>query len=588
MPKIVKYKFFVLSFLLVLLSGTLHAQEAIPVSMKDLAPDFGIRPQFVDDTVHVARYLDSLACSNRALTDTCVNINAKLMAMENVLLYDYRHSDDTVWIDAAHYIEDYALYSQRIKTVSEFLLQRAHRYIQREQLRRDDIQQKAVDRRRDTIDRLHRTIVNACDGIGVSDKARKKELKDIYYAYLSVYNRYDFSMKRADSAYLAGLNEFSVFQQSIVNNLLSNNNYTARINNFNNTLKLRCGHNHSDVLRSYQRVFRQATPPPTFSTLDEYYLYLASLQNITNIQNSYITVVELREKIAASSKRITTLYSPKFRETAKTYQDVAATVNLIPAFNTQNEANMFIANLNEFIEVQDCYLRDYNRLTAIGDHGDSISKHCTMKYNDISKAYRQISEINSMTPKYQSLDDAARFGSEMDRFETIQQQYDTILAMRIRCDAVQDSINKGWMQHLVVYNGYQNIRKQYVLTPSYIDVEGGEVFIERLTDFSDMQQKCLKAIRLFERYRELDSKLQPVMQPYHNIRKAYSRLDKQYINIKAINHLSELYIYIQQLEAFITIQEHLMAKCKSDEARAVDSKVKGAKDINQIEAILGL
>lgn len=574
--------------LLILLCGTLRAQDTIPVSMKDLAPDFGLRPQFVEDTLHVARYLDSLPANNHALTDTCVNINAKLMAMENVLLYDYRHSGDTVWIDAAHYVEDYAIYSQRIKGISEFLLQRAHRYIQSEQLRKDDIQQKAVDRRRDTIDRLHRTIVNACDGIGVSDRDRKKELKDIYYAYLSVYNRYDFSMKRADSAYLSGLTEFSVFQQSVINNLLSNNNYTARINNFNSTLKLRCGHNHSEVLRSYQRVFRQAAPAPAFSTLDEYYIYLASLQSITNIQNSYLTVVELREKISASSKRIATLYSPKFRETAKTYQDVAATINLVPAFITQSEANLFISNLNEFIEVQDCYLRDYNRLTAIGDHGDSIAKHCSMKYSDVAKAYRQISEINSMTPKYQSLDDAARFGSEMDRFETIQQQFDTILAMRIRCDAIQDSINKGWMQHLVVYNGYQNIRKQYVLTPSFIDVEGGEVFIERLADFSDMQQKCLKAIRLFERYRQLDDSLQPLLHPFHSIRKAYSRLDKQYINIKAINHLSELYIYIQQLEAFITVQERLAEICKSDEARAIDSKVKGAKDLNQIEAILGL
>ena len=578
---------------LLLLTGGLlptrsMAQTPIPVSLKELAPDFGIRPIFLDDTIHLLRYLDSLGGGNTAMTDTCVTINAKLMAMENVLLYDYRHQDDTVWVDASHYIEDYAHYSQQIKTLSETVLRRAHQYIEREHIRQDAIQQTTLNLRKDTIQRNHRTIVNACEGIGVSDKARKKELKDLYYAYLSVYNRYDFSNRRADSLYVASLDRFSQFQQNVIQNLLSNNNYTARINNFGNTLKVRCGHTHSDILRSYQRVFRQAVPPPNFSTLREYYDYIASLQNIIDIQNSYLTVIDLREKIAATSKRITSLYSTSFRDAAKTYQQVTTTVNTVPAFNTLIDAEIFIDDLNEFIQVQECYLRDYDRLKAIQQHGDSITRSSSPKYSDIAKAYKQIREANPIAPKYQTLDDALRFGYEMDNFETIQRQYDTILYMRQLINATQDTISRGWMSHLIVYNGYQNIRKHYVLTPTFIDTKGGTLFIQQLDDYYDMQLNCLRAIELYDTYRQLDNAIQPDLQSFRNMRKAYSKLDKEYLNIKAINHLSELYLYIRQLEAVITVQEHFSSLLKGTEAHVIDNRLKNIKENSQIEAILGL
>lgn len=580
-------KIAILAFLLTAMVGS-HAQAPIPVSVKELAPNFGIRPSFLDDTIFLIRYLDSLGGSNTAMTDTCVTINAKLMAMENVLLYDYRHQHDTVWIDASHFIEDYGYYSQKIKALSETVLRRAHDYIEREHIRQDAIQQTSLNLRKDTIHRNHRTIVNACEGIGISDKARKKELKDLYYAYLSVYNRYDLSNKRTDSLYAASLDRFSQFQQNVIENLLSNSNYPARINNFGNTLKVRCGHNHTDVLRSYQRVFRQATPPPTFSTLTQYYDYIAALQNIVDIQNSYLTVIDLREKIAATSKRIVSLYAPGFRDVAKTYQEVAATVNMIPAFNTQLDAEIFIDNLNEFIQVQECYLHDYDRLKSIQQHGDSITRNCTSKYSDIAKSYKQIREANPMTPRYQTLDDASRFGLEMAGFKTIQRQYDTILAMRQLINATQDTISKGWMSHLIVYNGYQNIRKHYALTPTFIDVKGGTLFIESLNDFYDMQNNCLRAIKLYDQYRQLDAAIQPNLQPFRNLKKAYSRLDKEYLNLKAINHLSELYIYIRQLEAVITVQETFAELLKGTEAHVVDNRLRNIKETEQIEAILGL
>lgn len=577
----------VLGLYLLILFGS-RAQQPVPVSLKELAPNFGIRPIFLDDTLHLLRYLDSLGGSNPAMTDTCVTLNAKLMALENVLLYEYRHQNDTVWIDASHYIDDYPLYSLRLKTLSETVLRRAHDYIEREHIRQDALQQTSLHLLKDTIQRNHRTIVNACEGIGISDKNRKKELKDLYYAYLSVYNRYDLSNRRADSNYVASLGRFVQFQQSVIDNLLGNNNYTARINNFSNTLKVRCGHAHTDVLRSYQRVFRQSTPSPTFATLREYYTYIQSLQDIIDIQNSYLTVIDLRDKISATNKRISSLYSSNFRDAAKTYQEVAATVNTIPAFNSKLDASIFIHSLEEFIQVQECYLRDYERLRAIQEHGDSISRTSSSRYADIAKAYKQTVQANPIAPKYRTLDDADRFRQEMDLFETLQRQYDTILAMRQLINSTQDTITKGWMSHLTVYNGYQNIRKHYVLTPTFIDRTGGSQFIQQLNDYYDMQLSCLRAINLNDKYRQLDAALQPELQAFRNLRKAYSRLDASYLNIKAINHLSELYLYIRQLEAVITVQEHIAELLKGTEAHVYDNRLRNIRETEQMEAILGL
>ena len=144
------------------------------------------------------------------------------------------------------------------------------------------------------------------------------------------------------------------------------------------------------------------------------------------------------------------------------------------------------------------------------------------------------------------------------------------------------------MSHLTAYNGYQNIRKHYVLTPTFIDIKGGSLFIEQLDDYYDMQLSCLRAIRLNDQYRQLDAALQPELQSFRNLRKAYSRLDKEYLNLKAVNHLSELYIYIRQLEAVITVQEHFAELLKGTEAHVVDNRLRNIKETSQIEAILGL
>ena len=583
----------ILILILATVAPILPAQEAMPLSVKDIAPAFGVNPLFMDDTVAAGRYLDSIGSDNHAVTDSCVAINARVLAFQSVMLYDYPHRNDTVWFNDNTYLKDYDFYYAKLSDLSGFVLKRAHDYIEREHIRQETIQQNTFNLRKDTITRQHRTIVNACEGFGVTDSDRKKELKDLYFAYLTVYNRYDLSSRRSDSVYIGMLDRFSAFQKHLIENFLGSNNYNNRIKNFYNTLKIRCGRAHIDLLRSYQRVFRQSAQGVSFSTIKEYYAYVDSLQSIISVQNAYLTVVDLRDQIAANTDRINRQYGSRFHDVIRTYREVAASVNTIPAFSTSYGASDFIGQLQEFIQVQECYLQDYTRLMTIREHGDTIVRRCSMRYSDVSKAYNTMLGDLSLksgtpVPNYRSLDDAMRFSYEMDRFEVVQRQYDTVIELRKQIDRAKDSIGKGWISHMVVYNGYQSIRKQVVLTPSFIEPVGGSRFIAELRDFGETQDKCLDAIRLYNEYRRLNDDLLQATQPYRNIRKAYSRLEKAYITIKAINHTSELYNYCRQLESFISVQSAIIELTKNNQAPAVDARLANNKETDKIEKILGL
>ena len=564
-----------------------RAQHTVPVSVRDLAPGFGIPAFFLDDTVHFVHYIDTMNADNPTRTDSCVSFNSRLMTLQNAIRYDYRRRNDTVWIDAGTYLADYDEYNQRIDTLSALVLRHAHLYIEREHVRKDSIQTTAINLLKDSIHRFHRTILNACEGIG-RDKSRKAELNDVQYSYLAVYNRYDFSMKRGDSAYLADLNQLSAFQQHLIAHVLSNDNYTARINNFVNTLKLRCGNSHTDVLRSYQRYFRQRPSPIKFTTIDEYYEYADNQEDILETQECYIRVIELREQLSANSKRITSMYTPRFRNVSKTYQEVAATINTVPVFSTLEDGQLFIADLEEFIAVQHCYLDDHARITKISDYSDTLANRCAFRYADITKAYRKLAKDIITPPNYRTTDDATRYSAELDNIETLQRQYDSILDLRRLIDSRKDSITNGWYSHFHLYNGYTTVRKQYVYTPSFINVSDGSRFIAQLTEFADLELQFVETIQRHTRYKQMDKEVKEGSRGFSNFQKAYRTLQKHYMTVKSVNHPSDLNLYNEQLGNFSRVQEAALEKTRHNQLPDTDRRLKGIKEITKIELVFGL
>ena len=130
----------ILTLLVVALPASLSAQEVYPMSVKELAPAFGVSPLFLDDTVAVGHYLDSISSDSHAITDSCVAINARVLAFQSIMLYDYPHRNDTVWVNENTYLKDYNYYYAKLSDLSGFVLKRAHDYIEQEHIRQETIQ----------------------------------------------------------------------------------------------------------------------------------------------------------------------------------------------------------------------------------------------------------------------------------------------------------------------------------------------------------------------------------------------------------------------------------------------------------------
>lgn len=577
-------------------------------SVRDLATQYGIRAEFLDDTNNLIQYLNALqvqlansGSDNHALTDTCVALNARLATFNLALQHDYRRNGDTLWLSRTTFATDYRQYAARISRLSAIALRRAYNYIQRETAVADSISQSAIHLRLDSIRRNHNHILSTCDGIGVYDKNRLKELKDIYYAYLSVYNRYDFSSSTAsrnqsDEHYLQSLSDFQGFQDDLIHDLLSPDNIPTQISEFANTLRIRCGRNHLDVLRSYQRVARQIIIPVDFSSVIQYYNYVERLLDTRNWQQAYLSAINLRERMDSNSARIIELYSRKsfnspaaFRKAADTYRDVEATVSSIPTFSNTEGANTFLSNLSTFVDIiQQGYIDDYARVDAIYRHGDSIIHACSMRYSDVAKAYRRITDTYVIIPTYRTVDEAQRHRESMNTFQKMQRQFDTILQLRRDIDIARDSIADGWSSHISLYNGYQNIRKQFNISPSFINTAGGSLFIRSLQQHRELQRHCISAINKTMVFQGLEAETDILIKPYRNLSKAYKTMKNSYITVRTILRPDDLYLYEEQYDNFARIQRAFLTTLKKGDAAATDARMKGVNDIRHIQLILGL
>lgn len=573
-----------LPILLLLVGFTTYGQRILPVTVAELAPQYGIPQQMLEnDGEPLLQYINTLKISSTAKSDTCITINSRLVTMYNSILYDYRRRNDTLWIDPSHYIENETQSIQMLQRLSERLLAKAHDCIEGEHRRHVQNQQMLCDLRRDTIERNHRTIIHTCDAIGVSDKKQRQQLKDLYYAYLSVYNRYNFNTIAPDSSSLQTLAEFCRFQQSIIDNLVGNGNFRAQIESFAPRLKQLCEKSHSEVYRSFLRFFPQAAPPIRFSTIEEYYSYLKSLQQMMAAQQLYIETINLQNSIVDEGKHINILYFPTFHDAADTYRKVEASLNMTPSFSNYDQGETFIGQLREFAQVQQHYLCDYLRLIDIRDHADSIIRSCSFRYGNIAKAYRTLNKKVFATPAYRTLYDAQRYSETLDDFETLQRQYDTILIQLQLIDQLTDSVRNRWASHFNIFKGLKKMQQQVIFVPSHVTPLEGSRFIRQLDDHIALLNKCIETNQRIDQYNDLSDQFRSATSRYGNLRKAVERIEITYVNVCDINNREDLDRYCQQLKDYAVVQQHLVEVARSNDAVTVNARLQRVRDIELIK-----
>ncbi len=592
-----------------LLLSALRAQTAsspIALSVADLLPNYGLDSAIVNDTAGAIAYLDRQQQDFAALTNLCVllrtNAQKAIASFEN----DYTRRDSLIWIDTHIVVVDYGLYEPRLRTFADLMGRLSINYSRLEQERveaeKEAARQRAIDEQRRqqdernaqasdikaNIDLHHRSIIAACDGQGITDKVRLKDLKDLYYSYLMVYNKYDLSTLNASERTLVQLNELNDFQLDLLEKILGNNALPTQIENFRNQLKTRCEKDNTDVYRSYSRVFKNTSVPISFADLKEYEDYIKRLNTIIAVQQRYMQAIDLRSTITQNSDNIQRLYSKKYRDVANAYKETSRSLNTVPAFTTNAESLRFIRELEDFIGAQRVYLSSYDILEDISHRSDTIIAVSQSAYRDIAAAYRELRPTLLPVPNFRTPDEADNYLSQLELVQHIQRQYLSVISLRDTIRLNQDSINAQRRVDRILWSGYRNLQEQAALTPAFTNVDRGNAFILALRDHVDIQRLVLRSFDLRRTAADNVSRITGKANIHRNIAKAYLRMEKAYEGISDILSLDDLRRYNRQCSAVLVMQQAFLDLLASEHAADTDNLLRRETDISKIRIALGL
>ena len=582
----------------------LSAQRPTVMSVADIMDNYGLDSSWVNDTANFALYLDDQQQDYVTLTNLCVTVRSRAVLAIRSLENDYTFRDSLIWIDSNTVLADYAIYEYRLRLLSDMAGRRSIRYSRLEQQRivqekeaakkraEEEARQAQAERNqraadlRSNIELHHRAIVSACDGVGITDKVKIKHLKDLYYSYLMVYNKYDLSVGDATEESIARLDQLNAFQNDLLENVLGANSLVNQIENFKNILKLRCEKENGDIYRSYTKVFKHTHIPVSFADISEYEDYTTRLRTMVNVQQRYLQTIDLRATIASGTDKIISTYGKKYRDEANSYKDVLRTVDQLPAFSGNAESILFIQNLDAFVEAQQLYLDLYPRMEDNTARGDTILARKT--FPDIVAAYRDIQPQLRPMPSFKDRDGAYVFEQQLADVAQVQQQYMDVFGFRktiARCD---DSLFSNRKTDRILADGYRLLRKQTDLKPNFSTVERGRAFLDILQGYYEMQQLCLNTMHKLESIKLNDKKITDREIPFSNIRKAYNRMLKAYQGIEEVTNLEDLRRYNRQCDYILEMQQAFVQVQQSSMASDIDARLRRESNIENIKLVIGL
>lgn len=579
------------------------AQTPTVLSVRELLPNYGLEPSIVDDTAALMDYLASQPQDYVALTNLCVSLRTRAQKAISSLESDYTVRDSLVWIDSNTVLADYSIYEYHLRRLADLAGRLSIRYSRLEQQRleaeKEAARQRAIEearRQQEERDRMaenlrasidvhNRAIISATFGNGVSDKSKLKELKDIYYSYLMVFNKYDLSPGPASDDMIVRLDELNSFQNDLLENVLGENSLPYQIENFKNVLKMRCENSNSDVYRSYTRVFKRTTVPVSFADVPEYRDYINRLQTVVTVQQRYLQTLDLRATISAGSDAIAARYGKKYRDALNVYRDVLASVNQLPAFTTNAESVLFIQSLEEFIAAQQMYLDAYTSMEEVSARADTIL-NCS--FRDVAEAYHNVEPLLRVVPAFRDAAGIALFDSRLEEVRQVQQCYLTVIALRTRIAANDDTLVNASKLSRLLGNGYRNIRRAAVLQPQFYNEERGRAFIGQLEDFIKTQELGLSAMN---KLRIIDGNERVITgkdNPYRNISRAYQTLVKVYRKIEVIDNMDDLQRFEMQCDGIIEMQEAFIKTMRSATAEDCDKLLRRETDVTKIRLAVGM
>lgn len=587
-----------------------HVKESVVrISARYLCSSYNVDGRIFDSDESLTAILDSLQKvqpdSYPIMGQWCRVQRMRINRMKNSL-EEYQRDGELIWLDSTHCVIDAPAFITQLGEMATLLQTKSDEFEQLEK-NRIEAERKAAEERaraealriqrekdsqlaliKDTIRNLHRSVTTICDARGESDKIRVKELKEIYYAYLSVYNRYDLTDVTTTDLHFKQLTELCQFQHHLLDSVLGPNSYAERMEEFKNTLHLHAGKDHADVNKSYLRVFKKIQIPINFKSIAEYNSYVSQLRELMAVQQSYLEVIRLRDTISKNSTTLALQCSKGHKEILNSYKEILSEQNTVPAYATLVSANKFIDNLNDFIEIQHLYSGAIVRMETIDKRGDSIVSLCTKNISDIGNAYKELRTNTDLVPRFINRASAERYHEILDQFEELQSLYVTVIDIRKKIDkrGVTITSNKNAPHGLIA--GYKQMVAYTDFTPRFTTARGGNDFIKTLNHFIELQEKFVEVSSRNSTIVNNTRQFKTAFKDYHNIYKAYERLMKSYDYELNIINEADINSYLKHQEMVLAMQKRFLVLANSLEKEDYDNRLKRVRDPEKIKLIMGV
>lgn len=596
----------IIAFLTLIVTLTAAQAQMQRVSVLDIAGDYGLPSIYIKDTNVFISTIATQTSDYVARAAQCANISTRTQTMLLALRNDFQHRDGLIWLDGKRAIYDFAEYEPRLQQLSIVAGRYSQYYLQMEQARQkhsaneslgvgeDDlqrIQQSLNDRAnllKDSAEYLHDSISGICLYNISNDRVLAKERKDIYYAYMPIYNRISTLPAKSTEQTLRDLQDLLWMQNNMLANVVSDDSYSIQITQFPVLLKSYAEPEATDIYRSYMRHFTHTSALIVFNSVAGYRRYVEQMKNIADVQRKYMQAIDLRRDINKRTDTITELYSRGYTAILEAYRRHLAAINTMPTFNRSEESKTFIAALEEFSAIQKLYISNYYRLRQIEQRGDSIVQNCPKSCSDLRSIYLGYPKVQSLVPSFRTLEQYGDYERMLSDFELLQKDFQTIVSMRDSIERTDQRLTTSQYAERVFVSGYKAIKKGTSLNyPLANDADAAEC-IRQLRIFMDQQALCDRILQKKQAVDEADALIASYEKTLPNVCIAYGILRKDYVYRGTITSLEDMQNYHIHLIELADIQARFISIIKSEQAADINIKMRGLRDLQQIKSLFHL
>lgn len=596
----------IIAFLTLIVTLTAAQAQMQRVSVLDIAGDYGLPSIYIKDTNVFISAIATQTSDYVARAAQCANISTRTQTMLLALRNDFQHRDGLIWLDGKRAIYDFAEYEPRLQQLSIVAGRYSQYYLQMEQARQkhsaneslgvgeDDlqrIQQSLNDRAnllKDSAEYLHDSISGICIYNISNDRVLAKERKDIYYAYMPIYNRISTLPAKSTEQTLRDLQDLLWMQNNMLANVVSDDSYSIQITQFPVLLKSYAEPEATDIYRSYMRHFTHTSALIVFNSVAGYRRYVEQMKNIADVQRKYMQAIDLRRDINKRTDTITELYSRGYTAILEAYRRHLASINTMPTFNRSEESKTFIAALEEFSAIQKLYISNYYRLRQIEQRGDSIVQNCPKSCSDLRSIYLGYPKVQSLVPSFRTLEQYGDYERMLSDFELLQKDFQTIVSMRDSIERTDQRLTTSQYAERVFVSGYKAIKKGTSLNyPLANDADAAEC-IRQLRIFMDQQALCDRILQKKQAVDEADALIASYEKTLPNVCIAYGILRKDYVYRGTITSLEDMQNYHIHLIELADIQARFISIIKSEQAADINIKMRGLRDLQQIKSLFHL